>query len=350
MNRRRFRGPIAVALHLFVAAPVSAQDVRVGIIDFYALRHVPEDRARALLGISEGDLVVRSGPGQPPEAFVRAERQLETLPGVARARINAICCDAGRVILFVGIEERGAPMRRFRKPPTGSIRLPADVVQAGEELSNALQKAIVRGDAEEDDSKGHALAHDPVARAIQERFVGYAARDAARLRHALRHASDETHRALAAQVLGYAADKRSVAADLMYAMGDSSEHVRNDAMRALALIAGFAATSPGLGIRVPFTPFIDLLASPVWTDLNKASMALEGMSGSRNPELFAALRARALPALVEMARWKSDGHAGAAFWLLGRVGGLSEDAIRAAWDRRDRQAVIDAAVLHTIRR
>ena len=65
----------------------------------------------------------------------------------------------------------------------------------------------------------------------------------------------------------------------------------------------------------------------------------------RDPQLLQRLRAQALPALVEMARWKSDGHAGAAFFLLGRIGGLSEDEIRAAWERRDREAVIRAASL-----
>ena len=64
----------------------------------------------------------------------------------------------------------------------------------------------------------------------------------------------------------------------------------------------------------------------------------------RDHRLIASLRARALGALVEMARWKSEGHALAAFWLLGRTSGLSEERIQEAWDRRDREAVIDAAL------
>ena len=86
-----------------------------------------------------------------------------------------------------------------------------------------------------------------------------------------------------------------------------------------------------------------MLNSPVWTDRNKASFALEELSTSRNAELLATVRARALPALAEMARWKSDGHAGAAFFLIGRIGGLSEDEIKSAWERHDREAVIRAA-------
>jgi hypothetical protein len=32
------------------------------------------------------------------------------------------------------------------------------------------------------------------------------------------------------------------------------------------------------------------------------------------------------------------------FGILGRIGGLSDDAIQAAWSRGDREAVIDAAL------
>src|SRR5205085_8419560 len=162
--------------------------------------------------------------------------------------------------------------------PRASLTLPADIVDAGEELSRAHMDAVRRGDAAEDDSNGHALMHDPVARAVQERFIGFAARDLERLRKVVRHAADADQRALAAEVLGYAADKRAVVGDLTFALTDPSELVRNNAMRALDVIAGFAAASPRLGIRVRFAPFVDLLNSPIWTDRNKAWFALEELS------------------------------------------------------------------------
>jgi hypothetical protein len=43
-----------------------------------------------------------------------------------------------------------------------------------------------------------------------------------------------------------------------------------------------------------------------WTDRNKSSLALEMLTESRDPALIADLRARALPSLIEMARWKSE--------------------------------------------
>ena len=127
-------------------------------------------------------------------------------------------------------------------------------------------------------------------------------------------------------------------------MDDPDESVRNNATRALAVIAQLASGSPELKIRVPAKPFVSLLNSPVWTDRNKASMALMALSTSRDRELIASLREQALPSLIEMARWKSEGHAFAAFALLGRIGGLSEDAIHTLWSRGDREAVIDTAL------
>lgn len=185
--------------------------------------------------------------------------------------------------------------------------------------------------------------HDATGRAIQERFVTYA-RDLGRLRQVLRQSADEQHRALAANVLGYASDKQAVVGDLVYGMGDPSDEVRNNSMRALGIIGQFGSRSPELKIHVPTKPFIRLLNSLVWTDRNKAAYALMELTGSRDAALLKSLRKQALRSLIEMARWKSDGHAYPAFCLLGRISSWSEDQIHAAWSRGDREAVIEAAL------
>jgi hypothetical protein len=46
-----------------------------------------------------------------------------------------------------------------------------------------------------------------------------------------------------------------------------------------------------------------------WTDLNKSSLALAALTEARDPILMEDPRARALSSLIEMARWKSHGHA-----------------------------------------
>ena len=171
----------------------------------------------------------------------------------------------------------------------------------------------------------------------------YAARDLPELRRVLRSSSDAAHRSLAAQVLGYATDKAAVVQDLVNGMSDPSDEMRNNVMRALM---AFANMRPGTGPavpRVPAQPFIELLGSPVWSDRNKASLALMALSTGRNPERLAALRERALAPLAEMARWKSEGHAFPAFSIIGRIAGYSDEAVYAHWECCDRDSVIDAA-------
>ena len=218
--------------------------------------------------------------------------------------------------------------------------MPPDVVRAGQEFSDALTAAVLHGRAAEDDSQGHALFEDPATRVVQMRFAAYAARDVAQLRRVLRESADDAQRALAAQVLAYVSDKQSVVQDLVEAMDDPSADVRNNAMRSLAVFARMTPDRAHAAVRVPYEPFVQLLHSLLWTDRNKAAMALQGLSVNRDPLLLDLLRARALAPLVEMARWKSAGHAEAAFTVLGRIAGLSDEDIQAAWQGGDRERLL----------
>jgi hypothetical protein len=330
--RRRAR--VLVFLLLSIPARAQFQFPPVGIIDFYGLRTVNGQQVHDALHIAVGDAVM-------PHTLDDVERRLKTIPGVTDARLSLVCCHEERAMLFVGIAERGAPAIDFHAQPTGSARLPADVVQAGTDLEDAWSAAVLRGETREDDSQGHALSFDSTVHAIQERFIIYAARHRELLRDVLKSSADAKHRALAAQVLGYAADKQAIVPDLVYATRDPDRNTRNDATRALVVIAGAVR-----GIRIPAEPFIDLLNSVVWTDRNKAAGALAQLTASRDPALLSALRARALPSLIEMARWKSPAHAASSIVILGRIAGLSEKEIQLAQERGAAARVIAAATRH----
>ncbi len=326
-----------------VAHPAIAQTFQIGIIDFYGLQRVSASEARAALTFAEGDSISFESD-EPPAFLVESERRLAKLPGVVSARTNIVCCDQGRLIIYVGVEAEGTAMLHFRDAPRGSARLPADVVQAGEEFSQAFTAAVERGDAAEDDSQGHALYHDPATRAVQERFVSFAARDAKQLRRVLRESSDAGERALAAQVLGYVADKQSVVDDLVHGMSDPSENVRNNSMRALLV---FTRMKPAAGKSIPrvsYDPFVGLLNSLVWTDRNKSSLALMELTVSRDPKLMAKLRKQAMQSLADMARWKTEGHAMPALVILGRIADWADEDAVAAWRSGEREKVIAAAL------
>jgi hypothetical protein len=324
-----------ILLALLLPVPQDPQFLPIGIIDFYGLRGISERQVREALQIKEGD----------PSSVDReeAKRRLESLPGVAEARIGRLCCDAGKTILFIGIREKGVPALQFRPAPQGKIRLPQDVVQAGDDRLKALSAALLKGNLREDDSQGHALSNDPSMRAVEERYITFAARDLKLLRDVLRHSADAKHRALAAEVIAYTANKQAIVNDLVGAMRDQDAGVRNDATRALVVMARSNQQTTRRQIKIPLRPFIEMLNSFEWTDRNKSSNALDSLTYKRDPAILSELRQKALPSLIEMARWKSSGHAVASFFLLGRIAGFPEDEIIAAWERGDRASFIEAA-------
>jgi hypothetical protein len=329
-----------VFIAFLLQAPEDPKIPPIGIIDFYGLRDISDQQVRKALQIKEGD----SMPDDLEGATREAERRLMSLPSVAETHISLVCCDAGKAILFVGIGEKGAPLLQFRPTPQGKVRLPQDVTQVGKDGEKAYSDAVLKGNSGEDHSRGHALSNDPATRAIQERFIKFAARDLKLLRNALRHSDDADHRALAAQVIAYTANKQAVVNDLVDAMRDPAGGVRNNAMRALMVMAGSARQTTRRQIRIPARPFIEMLNSIEWTDRNKSSWALYILTEKRDPAIISELRQKALLSLVEMARWKSSAHSQAPFILLGRVAGFLEDEIFAAWEKGDRAAFIEAAV------
>jgi hypothetical protein len=314
--------------------------LRIQVVDFYGLRRVTPADAKAAMALKEGDTISLAGDARPP-AIDASERRLKQLPGVANAHLSLVCCEAGGGIVYVSVEEQGAPAFHFRSEPKGAERLAAEVVKAGEEFIQALTAAVQRGDSAEELWNGQSVMRDPAARSVQMRFISWA-REPETFRNVLRNSSDASHRALAAHILGHAADPGAVIPDLVDAIADSSEEVRNNAMRALAVIARAQSGSPR-PVRVPPEPFVAMLDSPVWSDRNKASLALVELTASLDRGLLLYLRREALVPLTEMARWKSEGHALPAFMILGRIAGRKEDEIQAAWSQGQREQLIELA-------
>jgi hypothetical protein len=180
-----------------------------------------------------------------------------------------------------------------------------------------MGKAVAKGDAEEDDSNGYSLMKNPAVRALQLKLREYALPNEALLRNVLANSNDATQRAVAAEALGYANQSPSQITALAAASRDSDETVRNNATRALGVLAGAGASVPASG-------FIEMLSSGIWTDRNKAALLLMRITEKRDNELLGDIRADAVEPLIEMARWRSSGHAIPARMILGRVAGIEE--------------------------
>ncbi len=307
----------------------------VGVIDFYGLNKLTQDRVRKSLGFHEGDPF--------PRSKANIEEQLDGLPGVVESHLEAVCCDGNRMVLYIGIEERGAAHFDLREPPDGEVMLSPEIIALYRRFFDAFEEAVRRGSTAEDLTHGHSLMADPLAREIQLQFPDVAAKNLPQLRDVLRNSSDDEQRAIAAGLIGYAPKKDLVAADLQFALRDADPGVRSNAARALVALAVYARLHEDSGIKLEPTWFIEMLNSLSWSDRARALTALEILTDTRDAQMLGQLRQRALPALAEMSRWKTLEHALPAFILTGRLAGLTEQQIQDAWTRGDRESVIAAA-------
>ena len=62
------------------------------------------------------------------------------------------------------------------------------------------------------------------------------------------------------------------------------------------------------------------------------------------PPRWSLIRARALPSLVDMARWKTLRYALPAFLLVGRTAGVPEKELQDQWQQGDRETAIKRAI------
>lgn len=323
-----------VYLTLLLPGLLAAQQVpRVGIVDFYGGGKTNRAHVRQVLNVKEGDPL--------PKSKGDVEERLESISGVVRAQLTAVCCEAGKAILYVGLEEKGAPHFDYREPPTGTAVLPEKVARAYTDFIGAVSHSGSKADLSEDLTKGHSLMADAGVRSIQEMFLPLAEQYTPELRAVLREGSDDEQRAMAAYVIGYSPNKAQIVDDLIYALHDPDDTVRGNALRSLAALAVLSRVDPTSGVKVPPTWIVEMLNSIVWTDRHNAAVTLVTLTDGRDAETLDLIRERAIGSLVDMAAWKHLPHALPAFLLLGRVAGIKEAELEKIWAAGRRQTVID---------
>lgn len=313
----------AVSLFAQAGGTVLARGPKVGSIEVFGHHKVPQDKILKALGVVEG--------GPLPASKVDSEERVESIDGVLKANLEAVCCENGKAILYLGVEERGAPHLDYYPAPTVEITLPEEVYAEWREFITAIDQAARRGSTDEDLTQGHSLMADPDVRASQLKFVGFAEQHYDLLREVLKKAISEEQRGIAAYVLGYSTKKQEVAGDLQFALRDPDSTVRNNAMRGLMALAVYGRLHPESQVKVAPTWFVETLHSMYFTDRVKAATALYTFSETRDPGLLSHLRERAVGPLTEMARWRNLSHALPAFYVLGRTAGLPEEEIQTLW-------------------
>jgi hypothetical protein len=317
-----------VCLFLFASAATGgAQSERrpLGEIDFFGYKGLDLDVVRAALPLRAGELL-------SPEDTSSGNLKQRIRQAITRAigrdptDVAFVCCDdRGNWMIYIGLPGNSSKAPAYNAAPHEDVRFPPEVVKLSDEMEDAVFSAVVHGNAGEDDSKGYSLSVDPALRAKEMALRRYALGNEPAIVHVLEASSDAKHRAIAAGALGYArASKRQVSA-LVRACLDPDDGVRNNAARALGILAGARGD---LARGIPATVFIQLLGSGIWTDHNKAVWVLDGLTRRRDAEALKQLREKALDNLLEMARWKNRGHSGSALTIVGRIAGIEEKRLQ----------------------
>jgi hypothetical protein len=306
-------------LRSFVVASQSDNKRTVANIDFFGYGNFDVLKLQSVLPIRAGEPIKQ---GEWGTYRSRIEEAIRSETGKPPTDVALVCCNEdGNSMIYIGVSGTSSAAVKHKRAPMGEVRLPAAALKLSQESEEALSKAVMAGRAQQDNSNGYALSANPELRVKQLQIREFALGNEDLLRNVLLSSSDAEHRAIAAEFLGYVNVSARQIADLAEAARDPDPGVRNNAVRALGVIA----SSSQQRARMIFPkPFIALLKSDKWVDRNKGGWLLINLTESRDPRLLKLLRTEAMDALVEMARWHFSGHASFARRLLGRIAGIEE--------------------------
>lgn len=314
---------ILTLLFIGVIAAITAlaqeQPRSIGSIDFYGYADLNLDQIRAAVPLHVGDQFAGSS-----ETIDGIRKAVTSVIGRPPTDVAPVCCDPqGNFMIYIGLPGSSIKQTKYNRVPKSKARFPAKIIELYKQTMDSSSAAVLRGAASEDNSQGYALSiSDSDLRSKQLAARAYAIQHERLIRAVLATSSDAQQRIVAAHLLGYARQSGQQITYLVRASQDPDETVRNNATRALGLLA---ESSGKVAARIPAGGFITMLSSGSWTDRNKAGWVLTALTKSRDPKLLARLRSEAWVALIEMARWRNAGHAYNARILLARIAGIEEE-------------------------
>ena len=320
---------------LAITAPGLRQKRPIADIQYFGLKGIDLQRVSAALPFHQGDELTFE---LLPDFILRTRASLRA-HGIEPTDVAPVCCnEQGNWIIYLGLPGKNVETLSFAKPPTGSMRLPEEPVNLYHQTMDLLFESI-QNRATEDRAKGYALSTYPPLRAKQLAMREYATGNATLIGRVLSESPDPQQRAVAAHLLGYANTNEQQIAQLVAATRDSDEQVRNNAIRALAVLG--ESSSP-IAASIPADGFVSMLNSGTWTDRNKAGYLLSILTMQRDPRLLKMLRTRATDSLLEMARWREPGHAISARVILGRIAKIEETRLQQLLAAKDVDSIIES--------
>jgi hypothetical protein len=327
-----------LALLALAVGLMQPKRIHIGEIELFGTAGVDVAKVRAALPIHEGEEIIED----QSDSIIKSTRDaLEKVLGHEPTDVNLVCCnERGGLLIYLGLGGSNTQPIPLSPVPKGRACLAKDTVKLYDDLMDALIHAVKNGKGREDYSQGYALSFDPAAHEKQLAMRKYAVAHEQALEQALEFCGNAEHRQAAATILGYALKSKKQVAALVRASRDTDEIVRNNATRALWVLA---TSSSSTAAEISADSFVAMLNSGTWADRNKSGLLLMVLSGSRNPKLLGLLRSQAMDSLVEMARWKEPSHAHAYRVLLGRIAGIEEKRITQTIDAGNIEEMIAAA-------
>ncbi|HKX00728.1 MAG TPA: HEAT repeat domain-containing protein [Bryobacteraceae bacterium] len=226
----RFDRCVAVML---LTLPAFGRD-RVWDIEFFGYKGVDVAAVRQALPAHEGDVYAHD------DTKNKVRHAVSDALGRAPTDVQGVCCNGnGDFVLFIGLPGSSSKNFSYNAAPEGEARLSEEITVLQGRVEQAWKAAVRKGGdgAREDDSNGYALSQDPALRALQLKVRDYALAHGNELLHVLESSADPRQRQTAANTLGYARKSTRQIQALVQAARDPDDGVRNDAVRALGVLA-----------------------------------------------------------------------------------------------------------------
>jgi len=328
----------ACCVVVLLGIPVHRQEQRQRIdnVEFFGTTGFDVNLLRNSLPLKVGQ---EFSVNEIPDLIVKTKVSIKQLTGKEATDIAPVCCSAQRNwTVYIGLPGENLTTFTYHSQPTGKQRFSAEIVSLYHDMMNltleALQKPGV--EATEDRSRSYALSAYPPLRTKQLAAHDYATHNQSLIRQILRESADGEQRAMAAEFLGYADPSKQQVTDLVYAAHDVDDGVRNNAVRALVVLA---TANAKVTSDIPAADFIAMLNSGSWTDRNKGGSLLSTLTEKRDQHLLNLLRQQASDSLLEMAQWR-DNHSSSSLIILGRIAGIEENQLQRLVASNEREPIL----------
>jgi hypothetical protein len=294
-------------------------------VDLFGSRQISGEKVQARLG-TVIDAMARAAARQDP-ACAQLQHQVEdgirAMGDFAYVKLSLITYfppHGGQFITIDLVDAKDRPKRMvFAPAPQGSFPDPDGLLAAWADYQDKGMTLARQGRLAGRPWPSGVAYHivfgfdDPALAPFLQRFNAGVAAHQWELVRILHEDRDVDHRGSAAFLLAHMRAGQDLVRELLPALRDPSELVRNNAMRVLSDVADHY---PALDI--PVTPVATALHYPSTTDRNKASAILYGLA--RRPACRAAI-VREGPTLLEMLRLKQPNNHDYAYLILCELSG-----------------------------